>query len=189
MYQEKKMKNKKGITLIALIITIIVLLILAGVSISMVVGENGILNRVTDASEKTKFASEKEAIEFVMSDIKTGLMINEEIPREKYIGDKLSSMSAVTGDWKTVTVGESTYKDGWYLVEKGDEITGYGEAKYNWLINYDTGEMIQLKDGEYTIANANASGAIVDETLKVNIDPVNLQNPDEWGERSNFCRR
>ena len=47
------MKRSKGITLIALIITIIVLLILAGVSISMVVGENGVLTQATNASEKT----------------------------------------------------------------------------------------------------------------------------------------
>ena len=37
------MKNNKGITLIALVITIIVLLILAGISIAMLTGENGIL--------------------------------------------------------------------------------------------------------------------------------------------------
>lgn len=40
---EKIMKNTKGITLIALVITIIVLLILAGGSIAMLTGENGIL--------------------------------------------------------------------------------------------------------------------------------------------------
>ncbi len=38
-------KERKGITLIALVITIIVLLILAGVSISMLIGDNGILTR------------------------------------------------------------------------------------------------------------------------------------------------
>lgn len=38
-----KLKNKSGITLIALIITIIVLLILAGVTILTITGENGIL--------------------------------------------------------------------------------------------------------------------------------------------------
>ena len=57
------MKNKRGITLIALIITIIVLLILAGVSISLVVGENGILNRATDANKKTNLETEKEYLE------------------------------------------------------------------------------------------------------------------------------
>ena len=43
------MKNSKGITLIALVITIIVLLILAGVSIAMLTGNNGILTRANDA--------------------------------------------------------------------------------------------------------------------------------------------
>ena len=180
------MRRNKGITLIALVITIIVLLILAAVSIATLTGENGILNRVTDASQKTKFASEKEAIEFIMNDIKLGQMINEKISKEKYLGDKLSEMSAITGDWKNVIIGENTYKDGWYLVEKGEEIEGYGEANLNWLINYETGEMIELKDGEYTIANANASGAIVDETLKLNIDPVNLQDSSKWGTGISF---
>ena len=42
-------KNEKGITLIALVITIIVLLILAGVAISMLSGENGILKKAAKA--------------------------------------------------------------------------------------------------------------------------------------------
>ena len=44
-----KETNEKGITLIALVITIIVLLILAGISISMLSGNNSILQRATDA--------------------------------------------------------------------------------------------------------------------------------------------
>lgn len=43
------LKNNKGITLIALVITIIVLLILAGVSIAMLTGNNGILTRANEA--------------------------------------------------------------------------------------------------------------------------------------------
>ena len=39
------MKNQRGITLIALVITIIVLLILAGITITLLMGENGVLNR------------------------------------------------------------------------------------------------------------------------------------------------
>ena len=45
------MKGNKGITLIALVITIIVLLILAGVSIAMLSGENGILNQASKSAE------------------------------------------------------------------------------------------------------------------------------------------
>ena len=47
------MKRNKGITLIALVITIIVLLILAGISISMLSGDNGLLQRATDAKDQT----------------------------------------------------------------------------------------------------------------------------------------
>jgi type II secretory pathway pseudopilin PulG len=47
--QKKILKNSQGITLVALIVTIIVLLILAGVSINLVVGENGILNKAQNA--------------------------------------------------------------------------------------------------------------------------------------------
>ena len=57
-----KNKNVKGITLIALVITIIVLLILAGVSIAMLTGENGILTQAKNAKDKTEIASEKEAV-------------------------------------------------------------------------------------------------------------------------------
>ena len=47
------MKNKKGITLIALVISIIVLLILAGVSLQALIGDNGILTQATKSKEKT----------------------------------------------------------------------------------------------------------------------------------------
>ncbi len=56
-------KNKTGgITLIALVITIIVLLILAAVSIATLTGDNGILTKVQNASKRTKEETEKEQI-------------------------------------------------------------------------------------------------------------------------------
>ena len=51
-------RRERGITLIALVITIIVLLILAGVSISMLTGENGIITQAQTAKEET----EKESV-------------------------------------------------------------------------------------------------------------------------------
>ncbi len=51
------LKNNKGITLIALVITIIVLLILAGVSIAMLTGSNGILTQSTKARDDTAKAT------------------------------------------------------------------------------------------------------------------------------------
>ena len=52
-----------GITLIALVITIVVLLILAGVSISMVLGDNGILTKAKTAENETRIAAIKEQIQ------------------------------------------------------------------------------------------------------------------------------
>ena len=54
------LRRNKGITLIALVVTIIVLLILAGISIAMLTGQNGILNRAAEAKEKTRGAQEDE---------------------------------------------------------------------------------------------------------------------------------
>ncbi len=56
-------KLQKGITLIALVITIIVLLILAGVSIAMLTGDNGIIGKAKDAKNETIVAQEKELIQ------------------------------------------------------------------------------------------------------------------------------
>lgn len=58
MYKQKK--KQTGITLIALIITIIVLIILAGVSINMLVGENGIINMAQKAKNETEQAQKEE---------------------------------------------------------------------------------------------------------------------------------
>ena len=53
-------KSKKGITLVALVVTIVVLLILAGVSINLVLGNNGIIARAKDAETKSAEASEND---------------------------------------------------------------------------------------------------------------------------------
>ncbi len=55
-------KNSKGITLIALVITIIVLLILAGVSIAMLTGQNGILTQAQNAKNVTEQSEAKEKV-------------------------------------------------------------------------------------------------------------------------------
>ena len=56
-------KRERGITLIALVVTIVVLLILAAVSISMLGGENGIITQAIEAKDKTTIGEEKEKVE------------------------------------------------------------------------------------------------------------------------------
>ena len=64
-------KEKKGITLIALVITIIVLLILAGVSIAMLTGQNGILTQAQNAKTTTENKSAEEKVKLAVMSART----------------------------------------------------------------------------------------------------------------------
>ena len=61
------MRNKRGITLIALVLTIIVLLVLVGIFLSLVLGDNGVLNKAQNATIETKNAEEKERVEMAVA--------------------------------------------------------------------------------------------------------------------------
>ena len=63
------LKQNKGITLVALVVTIIVLLILAGVSISLVVGQNGVLSQAQNSSKKTAVAQAQQDLEMALSSV------------------------------------------------------------------------------------------------------------------------
>ena len=89
---KNQMKEKKGITLIALVITIIVLLILAGVTIATLTGDNGLLTKTTNAKKENNIGTEKEKI---------GLGFNE-YRIKKYTDTNpaltVEGASSVTGD-------------------------------------------------------------------------------------------
>ena len=94
MKNTKELKKRQtGITLIALVITIIVLLILAGVGIAMLTGNNGILTQVKLAKENTQAAKEQEE----KSLDKVNRYINEKTMKDNYID--------INGDKATVPAG------------------------------------------------------------------------------------
>ena len=64
-----KRKKQSGITLVALVVTIVVLLILAGVSINLVLGENGLITQAKDAREQTKSAEVNEKVKWIVRQI------------------------------------------------------------------------------------------------------------------------
>lgn len=88
------MKNTKGITLIALVITIIVLLILAGVTISMVVGNNGVLSQAKKSAQNTKVGEIKDEIELIRADYE--VEHEGENPTAQYLLDKLFSRGKIS---------------------------------------------------------------------------------------------
>lgn len=63
------MRNQKGITLVALVITIIVLLILAGVTIAALSGPNGILTNAVKSNEETALSQAKESVSMAISEL------------------------------------------------------------------------------------------------------------------------
>lgn len=77
------MKKQTGITMIALIVTIIVLLILAGVTIVMVFGEEGVITKSQQAKTNTNESQEKEMIVICMNNIKTLNLENMLIENEE----------------------------------------------------------------------------------------------------------
>ena len=84
------MKNNKGITLIALVVTIIVLLILAGVSIAMLSGQNGILNRASQATWQSKLGDAESTVALSVSNFLT----------DYYAVKYTNADSEYTGDYK-----------------------------------------------------------------------------------------
>ena len=73
----KQVKTQKGITLIALIITVIVMLILAGVAINMTIGDNGIFRKSQEGAEVYKNSANNEATSLNGMDKELGDLINQ----------------------------------------------------------------------------------------------------------------
>ena len=157
-------KKEKGITLIALVVTIVVLLILAGVSISMLMGENGIINQAKIAKEQTDIANERERVQLAA----TAAMGKEEygiITRDKLkveldinIGTEGKDYSLEGTDPFKVTYLET--QRSYYVDSNGNVIESGGENEYiptnpnyfTYELNEDTKEamLTGIKD-EYML--------------------------------------
>ena len=136
------LRRNKGITLIALVVTIIVLLILAGISIAMLTGQNGILNRAAEAKEKTGVAQEDEneklqGYEDIMAQYTGSLPSREET--KPYFPN--STFSYKEGDLSTGLVIKDSNDNEYVWVEVPKTI--YTDTKYN-----KTGTTITENDWE-----------------------------------------
>ncbi len=98
---ENKREKAKGITLIALVITIVVLLILATVSITTLAGENGILTKAKKAKEEHKIAEAREKLSLVLLDAgiekRTNIKYNQDAFLDEFIRRDLDG-SKIKGD-------------------------------------------------------------------------------------------
>ena len=144
--------KERGVTLIALIVTIVVLLILAGVSLAMLRGENGIISKAQKSARETRLAKTKESISLEISDA----MINEAIKGNKTLTDE--QLKDIVNKY-----GE--------MDEDGDTIhTDDGDLSLKDLINGTT-------SGGGTGGSSGSTEELAQEVekLKTTIDTLNKQ--------------
>ena len=150
--------NKKGITLIALVVTVVVLIILAGVSINAVLGDNGIIKKANQAASVTKEAEVKEAInrtilEFYLTDDYETL---EDFLKAKVTEGKIDSVTKNAD-------GTLTVKKGNYSVTVENKTNSSGG-------NSSGGETQtpEITIGEAkVVANSDGTGSAITDTASV----------------------
>ena len=157
-------RNTKGITLIALVVTVIVLIILAGVSISLVLGENGIVNKAKKAKENTELAKveEETSLNELAKQIEetSGGTTNppetiktvEEVKGGSYF-DKATTLKDSNGNLIKVPQGFKIAQDSGInvtegiVIEDNDIIDGIGNNRGNQYVWIPVGNGIKKADG------------------------------------------
>ena len=129
--------DKKGITLVALVVTIVALLILAGVSINLVLGNNGIIAKAKDAETKSAEASQ--------NDLKEMSNLEDEMDKQLGTYDPLKKIPTKTlEEAKVDFVKEKTkveFSDGNVIIPEGLKIADVPASKVR------DGVVIEDKDG------------------------------------------
>lgn len=173
-------RQEKGITLIALVITIIVLLILAAVSIAMLTGENGILTNAKDARDRTREANVKETVQTEVQgsyglDGNINLdMLNANLKRIKGLthGEKTLDENPITGLPTEVELDGYKIKienNGKVTVEgKGDVTPGDNNPPSDSIVGtkYDTETKITV-DGKTVIVPGGATISGIEEETTI----------------------
>lgn len=138
----RKTKESAGITLIALVITIIVLLILAGISIITLTGQNGILTQANKAKQENELGEEKERASLVSQELKIEKAQGKDVDKtgfQKMVDSQFGSSKA-TGD-----VEDSTYVI----------VVGKTEAEMNEIM--DLQKFVDLMNQKVEENNSDAS--------------------------------
>ncbi len=148
MFIKNKIKTEKGITLVALVVTVVVLLILAGVSIRLVLDNNGIISRAGDAKDKHEQGRENDQTDLDSAEEWINQMAGENsgggsLPTETgttpyYPGSNFTQVSGTDLSNGLVIEDESKNQYVWIEVPKtdtvyptaGTEITEFTDAEY-----------------------------------------------------------
>ena len=210
------MRKQKGITLIALVVTVIVLIILAGVSISLVLGENGIVNKAKKAKENTELAKveEETRLNELAKQIEEGtsggttnppetIKTVEEVKGGNYF-DKATTIKDSNGNLIKVPEGFKIAEDSGInvtegiVIEDNDIIDGIGNNRgnqYVWIpvgtgIKKADGSSVDITLGRYTFANGTSNKA-EDGTVLTKGTPILKQNAENYADEvliDSYCK-
>ncbi len=172
-----KLKHKKGsklqngITLIALVITIIVLLILAGVSIATLTGDNGILTKAQTAKTETERASEEEQLKLAAMNA----AMNTE--RKKYTDKNGNTAIIPAGFAPTGIEGEDLINEGLVVVDSdGNEFVWIPVGK----VKDNNGNVHEIQLGRYSFQEDGTpyeyDGTLIEENSRDKDNLLNLGN-------------
>ena len=154
--------NKKGITLIALVVTVVVLIILAGVSINAVLGNNGIIKKANQAASVTKEAEVKEAINRTILEF---YLTNDYETLEDFLKAKAEdgSIDSVTKN----ADGTLTVKKGEYSVTVENKTNSSGGSSSGGSTGGET-QTPEITVGEVkVVANSNGTGSAITDAASV----------------------
>lgn len=162
-------ENKRGITLVALIITIIGLLILAGVTLNMVMGETGIISKAQIAKEQTRKSNIYETINLLVLEKKTNNIDKEEEIILNEINSSLEERMNSIGETISSIVSDS-------------KIKATISNEYICIITVDgvksltkiSGETIELEEGEIKIipSTSDYTNRNIQVTIESNTDKI-----------------
>lgn len=179
-----KVKSGKGITLIALVITIIVLLILAGVTISALTGDNGILTRVNESKTQTEIGEEKEALRIAYNGVMTdnlGDGVTARLLQDELRGNGYTTASA-TGENPIVVTFESgriyEINASGNIAESKPTVT-LDQAKEDSILDETTDTKVQIGDKIVKVPAgfkvADDSGETIDDGIVITDAPDGLE--------------
>ena len=145
------MKNEKGITLIALVITIIVLIILAAVSIAMLTGDSGILTEADNARDMTNESTIADKINMELNAFKTDILADEHISIDSY---RQAKKSLGTGYEIKAGAAAETATAISEVTDQDELDAALREATVVVISNGEISGSINIADGKVTKAKA-----------------------------------
>ena len=178
----RKEKNK-GITLITLVIMIVVLLILAGISISMLTGQNGILKRTNEAKIKTQIATIEEQANLIYTNLLVEEYAGDE--RKPTLEDIMEKLNEYGYEIVQVATSESSVTGiklsaNTLILEPGEEkeivVTLEGDSSgYSYYAVVDGNNyLMTLESNGITIADTKSEVEVSESEIKVQSDNENV---------------